>query len=237
MAPTHRRVVVVATAFCSCMCSGHLPQPAIIFVTIKGERHHGTNWVRQMINTGCPTTRFALNTTCDSDGAWGWKHGMFTFATPPPNVIPLVIYRSVETWLPRMARETYEAMGRKGTVPIMSLLEAPFPCSRTLDTLCPVAGTYPSAVDMLRAKYDAWASIPGIHLCYDTLARMGPAHLANALKTHGVRCSVAKMKRVGYASNVRTKAGVPRDLTHAEWAHMTRHHKTSVASSPCHASA
>lgn len=43
----------------------------------------GTNWLRQLFNLNCPSLEFKLvpdsaQFELDSDGLYGWKHGMFT---------------------------------------------------------------------------------------------------------------------------------------------------------------
>ena len=210
--------VVVTGLVHALACSG-----TPTFVSIKGERHHGTNWVRQMINIACPTTAFIVNDKVDSDGAWGWKHGMFTFDLPPPNVLPLVLYRRIDTWLPHMARNTYEEKHRRtnGAVLIEDLISRPFPCSLKLDALCPPSGEYNNAIKMLQAKYKAWSTVPGIHLCYDKLSDLGPSYLTSVLLDHNISCSVAKMKLAGYRTHTNKRAPL-RKLTDAQQSYVLR---------------
>ena len=77
-------------------------------ITIRGERHTGTNWVRQIINQNCPKLIWSISKNLDADGKYGWKHGIlpnnFTLSSDDFMVI---IYRDFRSWVPKMYEEPY----------------------------------------------------------------------------------------------------------------------------------
>jgi len=166
-------------------------------VVIKGERHSGTRWARAMITAGCPCSRFEFG-SFDADGMYGWKHGAFPFKAPPPNVLPLIIYRKADTWVHHMTKNAYEN-NMPATNTIETLIKRPFQCNKSRDPQCPDGFAYKNALTMRTTKYAQWYGMKGaLHMCYEMLS---PTRLAAALNTHGVSCNVTKMTRVGYISH------------------------------------
>lgn len=77
-------------------------------VTIRGERHSGTNWVRAVLEKNCGSLAHKLGPALDSDGAWGWKHGFVPASwTPQTKDVMVILLRSAATWLPKMRTTAY----------------------------------------------------------------------------------------------------------------------------------
>lgn len=55
-----------------------IPRPPIKLITIRGERHSGTGWLRTMIKNNCPDLlNYIPGYRDDADGIYGWKHSVF----------------------------------------------------------------------------------------------------------------------------------------------------------------
>lgn len=77
-------------------------------ISIRGERHTGTNWLRQIINQNCPGLKWQINESTDADGKYGWKHSILPddFKLNETDVM-IFIYRDFKTWAPKMYQEPY----------------------------------------------------------------------------------------------------------------------------------
>ena len=98
-------------------------------VSVRGERHSGTNWVRVMLNKNCPRMPHRLSATLDCDGAYGWKHDLVPAhfdARSGDRMV--VVLRNAAQWLPKMKRTSYNAqldkLGKKQS--IKAFLETKF---------------------------------------------------------------------------------------------------------------
>lgn len=77
-------------------------------ISVRGERHCGTGWVRMMILGNCPEIRHRWTKHLDSDGLYGWKHGFVPehFDSRSKDAIVLV-FRSAVSWIPKMLKTSY----------------------------------------------------------------------------------------------------------------------------------
>merc|ERR1711862_601222 len=97
----------------------------IDLISIRGERHSGTNWLRQLILENCPKLKFQIysnddenteedkkqNLLYDADGKYGWKHGLLHDNFDQlldQNDVLLVIFRDWRSWLPKMRSQNYQ---------------------------------------------------------------------------------------------------------------------------------
>ena len=78
-------------------------------ISIRGERHSGTNALRTMISEACPCSPYRINAKLDYDGVLGWKHAAVIPESGLENILLLFVYRNVFSWLRHMSRDTYEA--------------------------------------------------------------------------------------------------------------------------------
>ena len=126
-------------------------------IAIKGERHSGTNWLRQLIKSNCPEVVFELEkewknvtktiigkdkkpfkitkieevTTLDADGKYGWKHGLlnsnFSQQIEEQDLV-IILFRNWTSWLPKMRLENYQIHKiPKNGLNWNSFLDAEFP--------------------------------------------------------------------------------------------------------------
>ena len=86
-------------------CTSQAPFKEII---IKGERHHGTNWITALLEQNVPRMRVKQNRMIHI----GWKHGFLPpqgWGRPLERTdLLLVVTRDVFTWLPKMQSESYD---------------------------------------------------------------------------------------------------------------------------------
>ena len=76
-------------------------------ISIRGERHCGTGWVRVMTNDNCKE-RHLWTPKLDSDGIYKWKHGFVPSSFDPRSKDAIVvIFRSAIPWVPKMQRAPY----------------------------------------------------------------------------------------------------------------------------------
>jgi len=76
--------------------------------SIRGERHSGTGWLRQLLQRNIKNSQYKLDNNLDMEAKYGWKH-----AEIDPNLdtgcdVILFIFRDYKTWIPRMRLNTYE---------------------------------------------------------------------------------------------------------------------------------
>ena len=98
-------------------------------ISIRGERHCGTGWVRVMTNLNCASVRHYWSPNLDSDGLYGWKHDYLpeSFSARSRDAM-LVVYRNAAAWAPKMRKAAYSApierVARAGG--LAAFLGAPF---------------------------------------------------------------------------------------------------------------
>lgn len=165
--------------------------------TIRGERHSGTNWVRAMIETNCPSLHHRLSQSLDSDGAYGWKHGM-----SPDNFSPtskdalIIVVRSAASWVPKMKRVAYNGeldMHRSNTLSHYMRLTFVDNYSKT---------RYRNIVDLRSAKYRDYEALARrcpsnvVAVRYEDLVQDTAAFLFKALSRHIPACDASSFKAV-----------------------------------------
>uniref|UniRef100_A0A7S3K106 Apple domain-containing protein n=1 Tax=Aureoumbra lagunensis TaxID=44058 RepID=A0A7S3K106_9STRA len=104
------------------------PEDSIRFgpiVTIRGERHSGTNWVRALVNHNCKELLFHFTPDLDADGVYAWKHGLSPLNwSQDTKDIMIFILRSASSWLPKMRHTAYNTeLDRHRTTSLASFLE------------------------------------------------------------------------------------------------------------------
>ena len=159
-------------------------------ITIRGERHSGTNAIRALISSACPCSPFRYNRTHDYDGVLGWKHGI-NIGTMPFSGQRLIVYRGAVSWLRHMARDTYEARyydehgPMDPDVVLLQLVNNPFPAG--IDG----GPDFASAVSMRQKKYEKWHQYAlkhdAIEITYEQFAAQ-PNSVLERLRARGLRC-------------------------------------------------
>lgn len=78
-------------------------------ISIRGERHSGTGWVRVMTTDNC-RERHYWSPKLDSDGLYGWKHDFLptTLSAESKDAV-VVVYRSAVPWVLKMRKTAYSA--------------------------------------------------------------------------------------------------------------------------------
>ncbi|KAJ8598809.1 hypothetical protein CTAYLR_008643 [Chrysophaeum taylorii] len=195
-------------------------------VTVRGERHSGTNWVRAMVSENCPTVPHRLSPYLDSDGAYGWKHG-----GAPQNWSPdtkdamIVLIRSAAAWLPKMKRVAYnselDARGRAAKS-LSAYVRVPF--VDNYDTR-----RYASVVDLRTAKYKDYRDLAlraprnVFAVRYEDLVERGASYLFRAIEAHLPACDARAFVEVkSYAKFGATNPSKPHvehvpDWTQPDW--------------------
>lgn len=97
-------------------------------ISVRGERHCGTGWVRIMVSTNCPEVRHYWTPSLDSDGLYGWKHDYVpeSFDARSKDAI-VIVFRSVVAWVPKMHHAAYsEPIQRLSRSSISAFVSRPF---------------------------------------------------------------------------------------------------------------
>ena len=84
-------------------------------ISIRGERHCGTGWVRVMTNENC-RERHYWSPKLDADGLYGWKHDFLpeSFAAASRDAV-VVVFRCAAPWAVKMRKTAYSgAIDRLG---------------------------------------------------------------------------------------------------------------------------
>ena len=76
-------------------------------ISIRGERHCGTGWVRVMTNENC-RERHYWSPKLDADGLYGWKHDFLpeSFAAASRDAV-VVVFRCAAPWAVKMRKTAY----------------------------------------------------------------------------------------------------------------------------------
>lgn len=183
-------------------------------VTVRGERHSGTNWVRAMVDKNCALGH-RLGPTLDSDGMYGWKHGFVPDNWSPDTLdAMIVLVRSAASWVPKMKRSAYnQDLDRRGKA------------AKSLTDYMRIAfkdnysqRSFSSVVDLRTAKYVNYRET--VQRCpknvfavrYEDLVTHGAAFLFEALGTHLPACSAKPFVPV----ETYTKFGASSSTQHVE---------------------
>jgi len=97
-------------------------------ISIRGERHCGTGWVRIMTNKNCQEIRHFWSPKLDSDGLYNWKHDYLpNHFDPRSKDCIIIVFRSAVPWVPKMKRAAYSnAIDRFSTKPMGLFLATSF---------------------------------------------------------------------------------------------------------------
>lgn len=96
-------------------------------ISIRGERHCGTGWVRVMTNENC-RERHYWSPKLDADGLYGWKHDFLpeAFSGASRDAV-VVVFRSAAPWAVKMRKTAYSgAIDRLRGAGLHAFLAAPF---------------------------------------------------------------------------------------------------------------
>ena len=121
-------------------------------VTIRGERHSGTNWLRVMVDKNCDVPHH-LSERLDSDGAYGWKHDFVPDGFDGRSRDALVVvFRSAATWAPKMKAIAYnqDLDGRAKRLTLAQYVAAAF---------AERGRTYAGVLAMRDAKYKQYRDV------------------------------------------------------------------------------
>lgn len=198
---THKRKPTDATTFAP-------------LVTVRGERHSGTNWVRAMVDKNCGVGH-RLAPSLDSDGVYGWKHGFVPDNWSPDTLDAMVVLvRSAASWVPKMKRSAYnQDLDRRGKT------------ARSLADYMRIAFVdnygqrqFASVVDLRTAKYVNYRETARrcpknvFAVRYEDLVTHGAAFLFEALGTHLPACSAHPFVPI----DTYTKFGASSSTQHVE---------------------
>jgi len=79
-------------------------------ISIRGERHCGTGWVRIMTTQNCAQVRHFWSPKLDSDGLYGWKHDFIPSSlSSKSRDVMIVVFRNAASWVPKMLKASYSA--------------------------------------------------------------------------------------------------------------------------------
>lgn len=152
-------------------------------ISIRGERHCGTGWVRVMTNDNC-RERHYWSPKLDADGLYGWKHDFLptTFSAESKDAI-VVVYRNAMNWVLKMKKTAYSvAIDRIGGG-VEKFVSTPFSeRGKGFDHL----------LDLRRQKYGQYLGFGKSHAnvlgCrYEDLVRE-PVYLFRRLRNLGFDC-------------------------------------------------
>ena len=136
-------------------------------ISIRGERHSGTGWLRQLINKNCPKLTTIIDPKAqtsgpnkgfplDADGKFGWKHGLLKpNLFIPKNEFIIIIFRDWRTWIPKMRENSYERMPAKN-LPMSTFLKTPFLPKRPGDEFSPAEMRWNNVFELRSGKYENW---------------------------------------------------------------------------------
>ncbi|KAJ8613820.1 hypothetical protein CTAYLR_004903 [Chrysophaeum taylorii] len=165
-------------------------------ISVRGERHCGTGWVRMMIQNNCPDVQHHWTPKLDSDGLYGWKHDFVpeTFDVRSGDAMVLV-FRSAVPWAPKMQRAAYsEPITRISRGSLANFVSRPFSeRGRAFDNL----------FDLRNKKYSQYLRFLGSHrnvvgVRYEDLV-VEPTFLFRRLFDLGFPCA-HELARFSYVS-------------------------------------
>ena len=151
-------------------------------ITIRGERHSGTSWLRKMITKNCPKIKYDFINQ-DADGRYGWKHSLIDDQALlkinkdlPDAVFVISIFRDYKTWLWKMKENNYinERIGPKSgkNVEFSKFLRENWPAwssrTRNSDKKEPF---YENILKMRTQKYKNWLKYSDLTVKYEDLLK------------------------------------------------------------------
>ena len=153
-------------------------------ISIRGERHCGTGWVRVMTNDNC-RERHYWSTKLDSDGLYGWKHDFLpeTLSADSKDAV-VVVYRNAVNWVLKMKKTAYSvAIDRIGGS-LERFVSAPF---------VERGKQFAHLLDLRKRKYGQYLAFGRSHanvlgVKYEDLTRE-PVYLFRKLSALGFDCS------------------------------------------------
>lgn len=195
-------------------------------ISIRGERHCGTGWMRVMTSDNCPSIRHYWSPHLDSDGLYGWKHDFLPddFDARSKDAM-IVVFRNAVSWVPKMQRAAYsEAIARISRKSLAAFVSTSF---------VERGRRYSGLLDLRAQKYRQYlqfAAFPNVLAArYEDLL-VDPTFMFAALNKRGLPCKFgADFKYVkGYAKfGATTKAQTSfsstpnRTWTNTDWNALT----------------
>ena len=162
----------------------------IKLVSIRGERHSGTGWLRQMLSENCPHLQWKIkrgNKYIDADGKYGWKHAILNEPIESDDLM-IFVFRNIGTWIPRMRLNTYEKQPKNHLTMARFLNEAWEP-NLTFDTR-----NWKNIFEMRNVKYASWIEYlekyPNntVGVKYEDLIDDSPSFFHQLINKYGVPC-------------------------------------------------
>lgn len=160
---------------------------AVKLVTIRGERHSGTGWLRGTLLKNCRLQWLKPSQgSLDADGKYGWKHGELRSELDPGDFL-IVLTRNASTWLQKIQAEPYAPLSGRRSMP--EFLQMKWP---KLPNLGEPAWT--NVTEMRTIKYTQWLNYATQHprtsvvLRYEDLVADFPAVLRRLNSEFCVPC-------------------------------------------------
>lgn len=195
---------------------------AVKGITLRGERHTGTGWLRQLVNSNMPELEWMLAANLDMDGKYGWKHGLLDKPVEEDDLL-VVIFRDAISWLPKMRVENYEAQPRNN-LPMGQFLRAKFKNKEKLflpNGEVADKSEWSNAMEMRTVKYKSWYDYTNSHeraewVTYESLKQdQGKSFIQYLCNKYDMYCtaefqavtSYAKFLKVGSSTFQEKKAG------------------------------
>jgi len=165
-----------------------LAERAVKLVTIRGERHSGTGWLRGTLLKNCQLEWLKPGQgSLDADGKYGWKHSELHSKLDPGDFL-IVVTRNASTWLPKIQAEPYAA-AVPGKRSMHEFLQARWPKQPNIGE-----SAWTNVTEMRTGKYLQWLSYSSRHprmsvvLRYEDLVADFPAVLRRLASEFCVPC-------------------------------------------------
>lgn len=186
-------------------------------ITIRGERHSGTGFLRQLITRNCPEMtseitceeyRGDLDKSCEKRSPWlqnldidekyGWKHSVLNSEKIlDPEDLLIVVFRNYTTWLPKMRKETYERVPKKN-IPMHDFLRSNWlpdfkPAGKESDKMLDTQ-QWQNVFQMRTTKYSKWLEytrmypLSSLSVKYEELASNSTQFLKSLLDEYDMPC-------------------------------------------------
>ena len=182
----------------------------IKLVTIRGERHSGTGWLRQMLSQNCPNLQWKVRQNkptnnhrniphwVDADGKYGWKHAILDKPVDEKDLV-IFVFRNITSWIPRMRLKTYETMP-KSNLPMARFLHESWRPNLKLDS-----HDWKNIFEMRTAKYKSWIEYcekypeNAVGVMYEDLVENSESFFGHLVNRYDVPCKEKFMKSDCYS--------------------------------------
>ena len=189
--------------------------PKISLISIRGERHSGTSWLRRIISKNCPNlvtkqpTHNRNSTILDSDEKYGWKHAAFKPDLKiEENDLIIIIFRNYSTWLPRLRLQTYEKLPKSGLI-MTDFLREPWKGGVRIDG--DVDEKWKNVFEMRSSKYESWFEFilkhpdKAVGVSYEELVDDSEVFVRKIENVFGLECEKLFIPVNGYTKHGREK--------------------------------